>query len=115
MSDLKKKLGKTRDLFDYVLTYVFGFPEEDQMTLSSAVKELMRGVRDGLDGCRSQTTIHWLNLALRELESAEINLVDSDILEKHLREARVFFDYAYIGKKLRADFVVGRDGQVREQ
>jgi hypothetical protein len=107
-------LTATQDLFAYVITYFGAFPDEDQMTLERAIKELVNGVEVAMRNCRNENSRHWLQLALREIDLAR-SCMDSPhapLIAKRLQAAREYFDLAVQGKKAVTNFIVGSDGRV---
>jgi hypothetical protein len=110
---LQEHLGITSDFFTYVITYLNGFPPEDQMSSEQAVSDLLRMIREAIDLCRSKETKHWLALSLEQMVAAQKGLVNEAGPEKHLKMAFEFFDTARKGKKSKTNFVVGSDGQAK--
>ena len=112
---LREQLACTKDFFAYVVTYIGGFPAEDQMTPERALNDLSRTIGDYVDRCRNKAMKQWLVLSLAEVEEARAELADIVKVEKHLEKARSYFENALAGKQVSIDFVISPDGNVTDK
>lgn len=111
---LSEHLRNTQDFFTYVVTYIGGFPEEDQITPQRALTDLATAVEVALARSRNSIAKHWLSLCLKKVSAAKAELETAHPfeMEKHLEAARSFFNNAVGQRKISPDFFIGPDGQV---
>ena len=113
---LDSKVRATRDFFAYFLAYYPQFPPEDEMDRERSFRCLVEGVENAEGGSQDPTTLHWLALCKQQLADAREAHAAGTILavEKAVRSAREFFEYAIQRRTPVADFVVGPSGNVKK-
>jgi hypothetical protein len=101
------------DQFSYVIVYAPDFPEEDATSIEQELSGLADGVKQLRQRSQDETSIHWLGLALADIERARESFVEgcSDAGSLHLQTARDYVRRAFDKKRAAVRFVTDEQGQ----
>ena len=114
---MSNKSQPTLDRFSYIEIYAPRFPEEDQTTLQREFDELRNDLLEIAAKTRTKSRQTWLNLALRETESAFLGYLrgDEDSGCKSVQRAHEHFKKYVRREPTKARFLVGPDGTTEHQ
>ena len=113
----QEHVGRIQDFFEYAISYIEGFPEDDQMTAGRAVSVLARDVGSALNNQNDANIRHWLKLALDELNEAGASVDANKIVdaERHLKAGQTYFEDAVMNRKINVDFVIAPNGEAKQE
>ena len=108
-----ESLNDLRELVAYNVIYAPGsYREEDQATWAQEYERMHVDLKLLLNRCRSSNKVHWLQLALNDLEKANQMFKEEEETTgiKYLQSCEDYLNSAASGKKHTIDFIVGVQG-----